>query len=173
MKCPACARELSIIDAGEGVLLDICDTGCGGMFFDNFELEKFDEAHEMVDSEIFNIVPPHPLTGDNVAEQSSPKRPCPRCENIKMRRFFFSSKRAIQIDQCAGCGGDWLDFDELQKIRGEFKTAGDREKAATALFGVMFDDKIAEARAESNEKVAEAQKFQRMFKILAPSTWFK
>ena len=38
----------SCVDAKniDGVQLDVCDGGCGGIWFDWFELQKFDEPHE-------------------------------------------------------------------------------------------------------------------------------
>ena len=41
MKCPACENELTDKDVG-GVTVDICNGGCGGLWFDNFEFKKFD-----------------------------------------------------------------------------------------------------------------------------------
>ena len=50
MKCPACGKEMKKIHMDEaGVMVDICLDGCGGMVFDNRELNKFDEAHENID----------------------------------------------------------------------------------------------------------------------------
>ena len=45
MNCPACERAL-VTKTVHGVDLDICDGGCGGVWFDAFELTKFDECHE-------------------------------------------------------------------------------------------------------------------------------
>jgi len=30
-------------------VVDVCQNGCGGIWFDNFELEKVDEKHETLD----------------------------------------------------------------------------------------------------------------------------
>ncbi len=179
MICPACDRELSHLDAGGGVFLDVCQGGCGGVWFDNHELQKFDEAHELPSSPVFEIEPAAGKKGAgreaNASEggavsragaSGAPKRICPRCPGQKMRRYFFSAKRQIEVDECPSCGGDWLDDDELEKIRGEFATADDREQAATALFSDMFDAKIAEARQASQARVQKAEGFNKAFKSL-------
>jgi Zn-finger nucleic acid-binding protein len=174
MNCPACDRELAHLDAGNGVFLDVCQGGCGGVWFDNFELQKFDEAHEMPGSPVFAVEPaegpaPAAPTGGAVrrtALADGPKRLCPRCPGQKMRRYFFSAKRQIEVDECPSCGGDWLDNDELEKIRGEFATAEAREDAAKAMFGQLFDARIAEARAESQARVKRAEEFNRKFKAV-------
>ena len=171
--CPACQRELAHLDAGNGVFLDVCQGGCGGVWFDNFELQKFDEAHEAPESPVFQVDPAEgrspatsPEAGGAVRAGAStaPKRLCPRCPGQKMRRYHFSAKRQIEVDECPSCGGDWLDDDELEKIRGEFATVEDREAAATAMFGTMFDEQLAEVRRESQEKVRKADAFNKAFK---------
>ena len=45
MNCPACSRPLTKLTV-EDVDVDACHGGCGGLWFDNFELAKFDEPHE-------------------------------------------------------------------------------------------------------------------------------
>ena len=43
---------------------------------------------------------------------------CPKCgEALKERSF-----QKISIDQCAGCGGIWLDSGELEQIAGREET---------------------------------------------------
>ena len=45
MKCPACSSSLSERTVG-ALTVDICDTGCGGLFLDRFEINQVDEASE-------------------------------------------------------------------------------------------------------------------------------
>ena len=52
VKCPACGNEMVKIFANETANVDICLDGCGGIFFDNHELEKFDEPKENIDDVI-------------------------------------------------------------------------------------------------------------------------
>jgi Zn-finger nucleic acid-binding protein len=47
IKCPACGKEMEkVFIKSEGINLDICTNGCGGIFFDNREFDKFNEEHE-------------------------------------------------------------------------------------------------------------------------------
>ena len=41
MICAACQGELSPLLV-RGVTVDVCRDGCAGIWFDNFELKKFD-----------------------------------------------------------------------------------------------------------------------------------
>jgi Zn-finger nucleic acid-binding protein len=44
---------------------------------------------------------------------------CPKCgEPLKERNF-----QKIQIDQCTGCGGIWLDSGELEQVAGKEETS--------------------------------------------------
>lgn len=83
-----------------------------------------------------------------------------------MQRKYFSARRQIEVDECPCCGGDWLDDDELERIRGEYRTAEEREDAAKALFSQMFDERLGQARAESQERVRRAESFNKAFKAL-------
>lgn len=126
MQCPACCAQLAPLVV-QGVTLDACLEGCAGIWFDPFELKKFDEASESAD-ELLALAPAKALAlGD---EQ---KRPCPKCPGITMMKHFSSVKREVRIDTCPQCGGQWLDHGELAKIRSEFATETERKAAAVAF----------------------------------------
>jgi len=118
MKCPACFNALREIQVGS-LKVDVCQSGCGGIWFDAFELERVDEENEAAGEPLLHI-----QRDEHVVVDSSRKRECPRCTGIKLHRHYFSAKRRIQVDQCPNCGGYWLDPGELEQIR--------RERAATA-----------------------------------------
>jgi Zn-finger nucleic acid-binding protein len=113
MKCPACFNELTELQVGN-LTVDACQGGCGGIWFDAFEMEKVDEEHEATGEPLLNIQRDERLVVD-----PSRKRECPRCAGIKLHRHFFSAKRRVEVDQCPNCGGYWLDAGELALIRAE------------------------------------------------------
>ncbi len=113
MNCPACSNELTETKLG-GVTVDVCKGGCAGIWFDAFELQKVDEQEEISDEWLLNIE-----RDPAVQVDSSAKRACPRCDDVKLKRHFFTAKRKIGVDLCPGCGGYWLDAGELEKIRAE------------------------------------------------------
>ena len=112
MKCPACFNELTQLQVGS-LVVDACQGGCGGIWFDAFELQQVDEETE----------PGGPLLtierDPQVVVDGSRKRECPRCAGIRLHRHFFSAKRRVEVDECPGCGGYWLDAGELAQIRAE------------------------------------------------------
>jgi uncharacterized protein len=112
IKCPACFNELTPIEVG-AVTVDVC-RGCGGIWFDLFELQRFDEEHETAGEWLMQV-------GREKQIQVDPqrKRECPRCAGVKLKRHYYSPRRRVEVDECPGCGGYWLDAGELEKIREE------------------------------------------------------
>jgi|SRR6185369_14136680 len=127
MRCPACSNELTELQVGK-VLVDVCQDGCGGIWFDAFELQRVDEEHEAAGEHLLHI-----RRQENLTLDQSHKRECPRCQEIKLARHFFSGKRAVEVDECPNCGGYWLDAGELEKIREEKKqVAKEKDSARTS-----------------------------------------
>lgn len=160
MKCPACGSELVEVEVG-GVKVDVCKEGCGGMWFDNFELKKFDEPHEEDGEELLN------MTTDVRADIDRSKRyNCPKCGDIVMMRHFFSVKKEVEIDECPGCGGIWLDAGELGRIRSLFNTEQERHQAADEYFNEIFGDQLKSVKSADESK---SRRFANMFRFICPS----
>ena len=113
MKCPACDRELAVVQVG-AVEVDVCQNGCGGVWFDAFELKRVDEEHERAGDHLLQISRDPQMQLDRTR-----KRNCPRCTDIKLKRHHFSRTSQVEVDHCPNCAGYWLDADELQRIRAE------------------------------------------------------
>lgn len=121
MKCPACEGSLNECKIGD-VALDICQSGCGGVWFDWKELKKFDEPHE--------VIPEGVLKSSNSSRKKSGVRFCPKCEGEELCLRYNDIKNEVEIDQCLKCSGIWLDTGELKKIRSQYQTEEERFKAA-------------------------------------------
>ena len=121
MFCPACSEKLNEVSVG-GVLIDICESGCGGVWFDRDELAKLDEVHEPAP----NLVAPVP----GVEHRNPFPRKCPRCDQNNMAVQYYDSESPVEIDACWQCGGIWLDRGELEQIR---ISGSDREAAGNAI----------------------------------------
>jgi hypothetical protein len=106
------------------VTVDVCQGGCGGIWFDAFELQHVDESDETAGEWLMAIDRDRRLQLDPTR-----KRECPRCEGVKLMRHYYSPKRRVEVDECPGCGGYWLDAGELEKIRDE---AEENRQAAAA-----------------------------------------
>lgn len=163
MKCPACGNELSRIDAN-GVEVDVCKGGCGGVWFDTFEFRKFDEPHEHAGESLLDVE-----RNPGVSVDPSRRRNCPRCENVTMMRHFYSIRKKVELDECASCGGIWLDTGELAVIRSLFNSEEEKRAAAEELFDDLFGPQLAVLAREREHDKARARRFANMFKYICPS----
>ena len=135
--CPACKEKMEkIFISDANINVDICLNGCGGILFDNRELEKCDEAHENI-SEILEAI--ENKTFNKVNEDYD--RKCPICGNIMLKIGAGSAN--VQIDNCPLCGAKFLDNGELQKIRVGDKTKFDSNIDIT--LGYLLDQNLTEA----------------------------
>ena len=166
MKCPRTGTELKTITI-EGVTVDLSEA-CGGVWFDNWELIKFDEVHETGGEALSKLMEQHKSDDVDLSKRLN----CPKCEGMVMARHFYSAKREIEIDRCPSCGGIWLDAGELAKIRELFPTEADREKASQALVEeTAASTDFQKMLAESEEQAASARKFANLFSWLCPSKY--
>jgi len=165
MKCPACENQLQQMTVAD-VTVDVCKGGCGGIWFDNFELKKFDEPNESAGEALLDIE-----LNKTVAVDHSKKLKCPKCDDIVMMRHFFSVKHEVEVDECPGCGGIWLDAGELKHMRSLFETEQQRKQAAEEYFSELFGNQLAAMKAQDDTKVAKARKFAHMFRFICPTNY--
>jgi hypothetical protein len=135
------------VRAGE-VEVDACVGGCGGLWFDTRELRKVDEAAEQAGEALLHVA-----QGTTNTSRSE-RRHCTRCPKpLPFMTRRFHPALAVQIDECPGCGGHWLDAGELAAIRqlaGD--AAGRRRAAADALHTQVLPTLAREKVAQDNAR---------------------
>ncbi|MCZ7524992.1 MAG: zf-TFIIB domain-containing protein [Acidimicrobiia bacterium] len=163
VECPACGHATTerTID---GTSFDVCAGGCGGIWFDWHELERVDEPGE-AHGELLLDVPVDPGT---VVDHDA-RRACPRCPGITMMRHYRSVKRRVEVDECASCGGYWLDAGELRQVREQFRSDDERRQVARAYFEDVFGRDLAKMRDESAEQAEQAHRIAHALRFLCPS----
>ncbi len=123
LKCPACGKDMEkVFIPTQGINLDICTNGCGGIYFDNREFKDFDEKDEDISVILAKIENKTFAAVDTTAE-----RYCPNC-GAKMVKNSSSINNNIEVDDCYNCGGKFLDREELVKIRAEYDTEEERSE---------------------------------------------
>ena len=163
MECPACQYQMSLVTIGN-ISIDACVGGCGGLWFDQLELKKFDEPPETNGEKLLDIKKKLALKID-----SKQKRLCPVCKNVTMMKHFFSIKRKIEVDECANCGGIFLDGGELAEVRRLFKSEKEKIKLSQKYFSEQFDSQLDAMVREAKENAEKAKKFARLFRFVCPS----
>ncbi len=113
IKCPACGNEMTkIFIQGKCINIDICDKGCGGIFFDNTEIQEFSGENDDI-SEIMQVI----SNKNFMPADENKTRICPSCKTPMVKTNVFG----VQIDTCYKCGGIFLDNGEFQRVRTSFK----------------------------------------------------
>jgi len=167
MECPACTRTLTSKTVAD-LNVDVCEGGCGGVWFDNFELRKVDEEHESAGKELLD------LERDPSVEVDHEERwRCPKCGDPVMHRYFFTVKREVEVDECPECAGVWLDAGELGRIRQQFEDAKARDEAASGHYEELFGAELDRMREESRDDLERSRAFANAFRFVLPSYWLK
>jgi Zn-finger nucleic acid-binding protein len=110
--CPVCGKEMRTIYVPEAdINVDICVNGCNGVFFSKKEVWNFDKIQNDIEAVLGQIKHKHfsEIDKNNI-------RKCPSCGS-QMVKFGIDGSDAV-MDMCYTCGGRFLDYDELLKLRG-------------------------------------------------------
>lgn len=163
MICPACSNNLQQMVIND-VTLDVCVGGCGGVWFDDLELKKFDEPHESDGNLLLNI-----NKDPNIEVDHSKRLNCPNCNDIVMARHFFSVKMAVELDECYKCGGIWLDFGEMTVLQNLYKTEEEKIIAAQNYFKEIFEKEIQAMQSKNEEDLIKIRRIVHIFRFICPS----
>ncbi|HTA16158.1 MAG TPA: zf-TFIIB domain-containing protein [bacterium] len=112
MNCPVCGQAM--VQENFGLLVQVCENGCKGIWFDHGELERLDHVGEGMGPAL------------EAALRSPRKNPpargqikCPKC-GIPMHNHKFARDQEVSVDECYACGGFFLDSGELKEIRDHY-----------------------------------------------------
>ena len=167
MKCPACSKELTEITVND-VKVDACRKGCGGIWFDVFELKKLTDPDESAGESLLDLERDESVKVDHEA-----RKKCPKCDDMIMMRHFYSPEKAVELDSCPSCGGHWLDFGELVAIRRRNMSEDERVEAAKSYFSEIFDVQLAKIEQETKTKTEKVKRISRIFRFITPSWYLK
>ena len=145
MKCPACSTELKRVLIND-LEIDVCSSGCAGIWFDRDELFKLDDSSEAAGHAVFDLAPK--------TSASNTQRMCPKCPHEILVKQFLDVQNSVQIDQCWSCSGIWMDHGELVKIRGQFSSPADREAAANAAASAALSQLKSALKTEAAKDAA-------------------
>jgi Zn-finger nucleic acid-binding protein len=163
MKCPACGNQLQEMAVSD-VTIDVCKGGCGGIWFDNFEMKKFDEPHETAGQELLDIE-----RDESIVIDQTKKRNCPKCDDIVMMRHFSSTKKKVEIDECPNCAGIWLDAGELETIRSLFNSEEEKNAAAQEYLSEVIKGDLTVQQIKDESQAERIQRITKIFRFICPS----
>lgn len=143
MNCPVCEKPM-VEEDFSGVQVDVCRDGCKGIWFDWLELVRLDENHEGLGVSLEEALK-SPRVNDGEREQLN----CPKC-GMAMQTHKYKSAKEVNVDECYGCGGFFLDSGELQEIRGNYMTEEEEQAYVDKLL-----EEFHEIQAMKEEMTAE------------------
>jgi hypothetical protein len=99
VNCPACGHALSTVTVG-GLSVDVCDGGCGGIWFDHWELQKVDEQGEAAGEQLLDV-----RRDPGVVVDPAERYRCPKCTDDVVHAPFrdplLDSERAESAEELA------------------------------------------------------------------------
>lgn len=111
MLCPRTNTALKKINVGK-VSVYVSEA-CGGVFFENQTLKLFDSTQKQRGQ----ALTAHLNQFHTQLLSLDAKILCPMCDKTVMLRRYYSPLHIVEIDECPGCGGIWLDTGELSTLQ--------------------------------------------------------
>jgi hypothetical protein len=141
-----------------GVKVDVCDRGCRGIWFDWFELSKLDEKNEGFGQALEKALQ-HPRCNEGERDNIN----CPKC-GIPMHFHKYQSSKEVNVDECYGCGGFFLDSGEFKGIRETFMSREEEEDYFQKLLNGVPE--FQEARENQGKAALRAEALRRYTRFL-------
>ncbi len=111
MLCPRTQSTLKKINVGRVPVYVI--ESCGGVFLENQTLKQFECPRDERGEALVKHLRQFHTELNSLHQRVN----CPVCEKTVMLRRFYSPLHVVEIDECPGCGGIWLDAGELEKLQ--------------------------------------------------------
>ena len=162
MLCPRDGHEMVRTEFG-GVAIDACPA-CGGVWFDAFELAKFDDAVEHHCEELIMWL--EQLVAGTPAVDLSERLPSPVDPEVLMMRRFADPEGTIEIDECPVSGGIWLDAGELARLRARFPDEATRREATRIAI-----DRVMRCPEFQADRAAEAAGLSGVTRVARLLSW--
>jgi Zn-finger nucleic acid-binding protein len=120
MDCPVCGKSM-VEEIFGNIRVDVCKNGCKGIWFDWGELKELDESNEGAGEALEEA-----LKSPRINDADRGKLQCPKC-GIAMHAHKYKNAKEVNVDECYGCGGFFLDSGELREIRENYMSSEERD----------------------------------------------
>ncbi len=120
MECPVCGKSM-VEESFGNFRVDVCKNGCKGIWFDWGELQGLDESNEGTGEALEEA-----LKSPRVNDADREPLKCPKC-GIAMHAHKYRNAKEVNVDECYGCGGFFLDSGELREIRENYMSSEERD----------------------------------------------
>ena len=142
-----------------------CEDECGGLWFSQSQVNRLKKLNSGLGTSLLKI-----KRADGIKVYRGAEHICPQCRTTLLFRHFFNKELDTEVNQCAKCGGFWIDeagLSKLQSMNGQQK-----QKAVDKYFSIIFHKKISGIHI-LNEDVAKVVKnIIQIFQFLCPEEDF-
>lgn len=163
MKCPVCNNEM--VKKNFGVEVDVCENGCKGIWFDQYELKMLDEKNEGLGSALEEALR-YPRNNDGQRGQIN----CPKC-SIPLHTHKYKRAKEVNVDECYNCGGFFLDSGELTEIRDNYMS--DAEVNAYAEQMMNSVPQYSKAIKDLDAQKKRLESIEKFTKLMTLNYWRK
>jgi len=142
--CPACGQQLIKHNYCD-IQLDYCP-GCGGLWFDDGEMESTvaslirNDQVEDADIELHKAI-------TKSRQIDEPLRNCPKCR-VELTKFNYAYDSNVILDRCPSCKGVWADGNEINLVASCVKGNPKLDKMGAALADFHEEKKIVHDMAK-------------------------
>lgn len=163
MKCPVCGKDM--VMENFGIDVEVCENGCKGIWFDHGELQLLDQPGEGMGAALEAAL----RSPRNNHGQRGPIK-CPKC-GIPMHTHKFERDKEVNVDECYGCGGFFLDSGELNEIRNHYMSDAEVQAYADQLMNAVpgYTDEVNKIQREE----ARNKAIGNFTKIMTVDYWRK
>lgn len=156
MRCPNCRGAMTPAEY-EGVKIHPCDH-CGGEFVGAGEIAHIVRVREAkfdagIEAQVAGVKPTYGLAPGSCHRRLA----CPACGE-EMMPANYAVDSGIIVDSCRGCGGNWLDSGELEKVQALLERWEDEAPMRVARIGPELE-RARRAAAGSVERTFGASRF--------------
>lgn len=158
MNCPVCSKEM--IKKNFGIEVDVCESGCKGIWFDQSELRMLDEKNEGLGAALEEALK---YTRNNNGQRGQIK--CPKCA-IALQTHKYKRAKEVNVDECYNCGGFFLDSGELTETRDNYMSDAEVNSYAQEIINSVPEYGQAMKDLEAKKKRLESvQKFTGFMRV--------
>jgi len=144
--CPSCGNGLALLEI-DGTRVSACQGGCGGFWFPRAFQRGLAGLRPGGGRALLHV---ERCAGVRVFRGSPPA--CPQCRTTLLLRHFSNSELDLEVDQCARCGGFWIEAGRLGAIA---ETGAGRDEQAAHYFARIFAESVSSMDV-GNPEIREA-----------------
>ncbi len=158
MLCLVCGETLTGIKVN-GVAAAVCDGGCGGIWFN-----RFNDSTRVAAEHLSDAQPDICLGADSARELY-----CPVCYDVVLLPHSWSLTEQVNVNTCPQCGGFWLYWGELEKLRSLCEAEWQRQAVNIEEFRTQFRAELEMLGAEKEAMLAAVLDVTNRYHYICPS----